>query len=148
MIPTKVKLGQYYNYSLGELFAIDFYLKNPNFQRPIVWTIEQKIKLIESLWLGIPIGTYSINILDDCEHEYHMLVIDGQKRIDAISEYRSGKFKVYDLLYSELSDCEKYRFKICKFPQYVTQSYDIEYLKNYYNLMNFGGTAHKEAERA
>ena len=25
---------------------------------------------------------------------------------------------------------------------------DIEYLKNYYNLMNFGGTAHKEEDRA
>ena len=31
---------------------------------------------------------------------------------------------------------------------YITESEDEAYLKSYYNMMNFGGTAHRESERA
>lgn len=30
----------------------------PPFQRPPVWTEEQKVRLIESIWDGIPTGSY------------------------------------------------------------------------------------------
>ena len=143
MIPPKVNLGQHYNFTVGEFINRDFDFKLPDFQRPLVWTIEQKIKLIESLWVGIPIGTYTVN--ESNNPNYDRLLIDGQQRINAIKEYVNNGFKVYDLFYSEVTDR---KFTNCQFPCYVTQSDDIEYLKNYYNLMNFGGTAHKEGERA
>ena len=31
----------------------------PEFQRPAVWSQAQEARLIESVWRGIPIGTYS-----------------------------------------------------------------------------------------
>ena len=156
MIPPKVNLGQHYNVQLSALFYNNkeyghlpntiLGYKIPYFQRPLVWTQEQKIKLIESLWCGIPIGTYTINE-NSKNKELDNILIDGQQRINAISEYINDKFPVYGKLYSEVKDFHG-RFNVGSFPQYVTDSDNIEYLKNYYNLMNFGGTAHKESERA
>jgi hypothetical protein len=34
------------------------------------------------------------------------------------------------------------------FSAYLTQSEDEAYLRGYYNMMNFGGTAHTEDQRA
>jgi uncharacterized protein with ParB-like and HNH nuclease domain len=146
MIPPKVNLGQHYNYTVGHFTNPKFNYFNfklPDFQRPLVWTQGQKIRLIESLLVGIPIGTYTVNESDNPALD--RLLIDGQQRVNAIKEYVNNEFKVYGLFYSEVTDR---KFHNCQFPCYVTQSDDIEYLKNYYNLMNFSGTAHKEEERA
>ncbi|WP_425354940.1 DUF262 domain-containing protein [Oceaniglobus trochenteri] len=48
----------------------------PSWQRPLVWTEAQMVRLIESLWLGIPIGTYSYVLNDDPATDG--LLIDGQ----------------------------------------------------------------------
>lgn len=143
MIPPRIKLGQHYNYTVGEFINRGFDFKLPDFQRTLVWTLEQKIKLIESLWVGIPIGTYTVN--ESNNDIFDRLLIDGQQRINAIKEYVNNEFMVYGLFYSEVNDK---KFTNSQFPCYVTQSDDIEYLKNYYNLMNFGGTAHNEGQRA
>ena len=153
MIPPKIRLGQHYNKTIACItrfnekqhgYILGF--KIPDFQRSLVWSQEQKIKLIESLWIGIPIGTYTVNEFYDSE--YDLIIIDGQQRLNAIESYIYDDFKIYNMLYSELPIIDKRRFNNSLFPQYVTNSDDIEYLKNYYNLMNFGGTAHKESERA
>jgi uncharacterized protein with ParB-like and HNH nuclease domain len=147
MIPPKLKLGQHYNFTVEYLINRDFYFKIPNFQRPLVWTQQQKIKLIESLWIGVPIGTYTVSESDNPALD--RLLIDGQQRINAIKEYVNNEFKVYGLFYSEVTtEHTDRKFYNCQFPCYVTQSDDIDYLKNYYNIMNFGGTPHKESERA
>lgn len=153
MIPTKVNLGQHYNKPLDCIIRNSKKSKGyilgfrvPDFQRPLVWTLEQKIKLIESLWVGIPIGTYTVN--ERMGSEFDLIIIDGQQRLNAIESYINNDFKVYDMFYSELDNNLKRRFENSIFPQYVTDSDDIEYLKNYYNLMNFGGTAHKESDKA
>lgn len=143
MIPPRINQGQHYNYTVGEFINRGFDFKLPDFQRPLVWTVKQKIRLIESLWVGVNIGTYTVNESDN--DNYNRLLIDGQQRINAIKEYVNNQFKVYNLFYLDVTNR---KFNNCKFPCYVTQSDDIEYLKNYYNLMNFGGTAHKESERA
>jgi hypothetical protein len=36
----------------------------------------------------------------------------------------------------------------CHFHCYLTDSTDEDYLRSYYNLMNFGGIAHKPGEEA
>ena len=144
MIPPRIKIGNHCNFTIERMLCDAFII--PDFQRPLVWTQGQKMRLIESLWLGIPIGTYTIN--EAYQTPYDMIVIDGLQRINAIKEYVSDAFKVYNNYYSELRDSYKLRFMGVLFPRYTTNSDDVDYLKNYYNLMNFGGTAHQESERA
>jgi uncharacterized protein with ParB-like and HNH nuclease domain len=67
----------------------------PPFQRPLVWTHQQQVRLIESIWSGLPIGAYVYNraALDnacDC------WLLDGQQRITAILAYMNGEFEVFD----------------------------------------------------
>lgn len=72
---------------------------NPEYQRGAVWTTAQKKKLVDSVLRGYPIPMFYF-------HHIHQVagklisqryeVIDGQQRIDALSEYCEGAFKLFD----------------------------------------------------
>ena len=119
----------------------------PTWQRPFVWTQDQSRKLIESIWLGLNIGTYTFNRSYN-RPEYDNLLIDGQQRLKAIQDYLSNEFQVFGYHWGDLDRSEQRRFEVCHFHCYITSSEDEVYLRNYYNMMNFGGVAHKESERA
>lgn len=130
----------------GRRVVMGFYL--PEWQRGLVWTQEQKVKLIESCWLGINIGTYTFNRAD-FESPYDNLLIDGQQRMNAIQCYLDDEFPVFGYRWSETTETDKRCWRIrLHFRAFITESKDEAYLRNYYNLMNFAGTAHKEDERA
>ncbi len=122
----------------------------PNFQRPLVWTNQQEISLIESAWLGLPIGSFThqhiTNGADKIE-KYSGLLIDGQQRLTTIERYINDEFKVYGAYWSELSHREQRRFKNVKFSHYETKFDSIDDIKNVYNIMALGGTPHTEADR-
>lgn len=120
----------------------------PAWQRGSVWTEKQKISFIESAWLGVNLGTYTYNTAD-IGSPYDNLLIDGQQRMTALQDYVDDKFPVFGYRYSEITKADERRFGMTVvFSSYETQSEDEQYLRDYYNLMNFGGTAHKEDERA
>lgn len=121
--------------------------KLPSWQRLFVWTETQKIKLIESIWLGLNIGTYTFN-RSYKNDSYDDLLIDGQQRMKPIEDYINNDFKVFGYYWSELTDVDHRVFSMMHFHCYITETEEENYLKNYYNLMNFGGTAHDEAQRA
>lgn len=145
-------MGQYRYWREGEVEAhgrrtvMGFVL--PDWQRGLVWTKAQKVSFIESAWLGIPIGTYSYN-QTEINSPYDHLLIDGQQRMSAIQDYIEDEFAVFGCRYSELEKPDERRWAMMvSFPCYIANSQDEGWLKNYYNLTNFGGTSHKESERA
>jgi hypothetical protein len=74
---------------------------NPDFQRGEVWPRRLKSRLIESLLLNIPIPVLYFAEDDDGTR----VVIDGQQRLRAISEFFSGGFALGDLqVLAELND--------------------------------------------
>lgn len=120
----------------------------PSWQRGLVWTQDQNIKLIESLWLGLNIGTYTFNRAG-YGGKYDNLLIDGQQRMWALQCYLSDEFAVFGYRWSEVTEVDRRGFEMSRhFHCYITESEDEEYLRSYYNMMNFGGVAHKESERA
>jgi len=121
----------------------------PAWQRPFVWTDSQKIKLIESLWLGLNIGTYTFNRSRHECSEYDNLLIDGQQRMKAIEDYLADQFPVFGCVWSETTAIDKRGFETSRhFHCHITESTDDAYLRGYYNMMNFGGVSHVESERA
>ena len=119
----------------------------PEWQRGLVWTEEQDIRLIESIWKGIPIGTYSYVQNDDVKTDG--LLIDGQQRLYAIECYLKDEFPVLGYYWSELTPVDRRVFSVSRsFPCYIVESSDEEFLRGYYDLMNFGGTAHDPGQRA
>ena len=119
----------------------------PTWQRPFVWTRAQSVRLIESVWLGLNIGTYTFNRSHE-NPEFDNLLIDGQQRLKAIQDYLSDEFEVFGHKWSSLDRVEQRSFEGRHFHCYITKSTDEKYLRGYYDMMNFGGTAHEESQRA
>lgn len=120
----------------------------PTWQRGLVWTVKQKIALIESAWRGLSLGTYTYN-QGRIGSPYDNLLIDGQQRLHAIECYLNDEFPVFGYRWSECTIVDRRLWEISvHFQSYVTETEDEAYLRSYYNLTNFGGTAHREAERA
>lgn len=120
----------------------------PSWQRPLVWTYEQKVRLIESLWLGLNIGTYTFNRAERGS-KFDNLLIDGQQRMWALQCYLTDEFPVFGHYWSEVTEVDRRGFEFSRhFHCYITKSEDEDYLRSYYNMMNFGGTAHTEDQRA
>lgn len=161
-MPDKVKLGQHmasvmcqpiYQWKdkdvpnpFGYRTVMGYFL--PPWQRGLVWSDEQKVRLIESLWLGLNIGTYTFN-RSKFGTQYDNLLIDGQQRMWAIQCYLEDQFPVFGYRWSEVTEVDRRGFEFtAHFHCYITNSDDEAYLRSYYDMMNFGGTAHKESERA
>jgi len=120
----------------------------PTWQRPLVWSEDQMISFIESAWRGLNLGTYSLNQLLDGS-ALDNLLIDGQQRMYAIERYLFDRFPVFGWRWSQVTETDRRIWEqTVSFGCYVTQSDDEDYLRSYYNLLNFGGTAHLESERA
>jgi hypothetical protein len=121
----------------------------PPWQRPFVWTEAQCIRFVESLWSGIPVGTYSY--VQDYDGPFDMALIDGQQRMTALQMYLDDAFPVLGYRWSEVTDIDRRFFDMASFPAFVVSkphARDEVYLREYYDLMNFGGTAHTQDQRA
>lgn len=139
-----------------------FYL--PPFQRPEVWDEERKIKLIESLFCEISVGSIAYVSNYACP-EVDGWLIDGQQRLSAIRDFTLGKFAVFDgrLSYGNMREV------MLNFPLApnaaekqvkarniwrrnsipclkIENVSDKEVLKQLYLRLNFGGVAHEEEE--
>jgi uncharacterized protein with ParB-like and HNH nuclease domain len=121
----------------------------PPWQRGLVWTEAQNIRLLESLWRGLNIGTYTFNRSKKYGGRLDNLLIDGQQRMNAIQLYLQDAFPVFGYRFSEITDVDRRGFEMTThFHCYITSSEDEAYLREYYNMMNFGGVAHKDGEQA
>lgn len=124
----------------------------PAWQREACWSREQQIELIESVWVGIPIGFYVINKEDEDDsgkpREHSGILIDGQQRMLALQAYLNDEFKVYGAYWSEVPIGNQRHFRRTHFPFYETEIWDEAQLRDLYNRLNFSGVAHREDQKA
>lgn len=125
----------------------------PPWQRPEVWTVEQKSRFIESIFLGLGCGYYVTNGLEWVDNgdsaPMSGWLIDGQQRISAIRDFLRGDIVAFgDVRFTELSKPEQLRFLRTPFP-----CFELEYcsdegsLLELYDRLNFGGSAHTPEQR-
>ena len=128
-------------------------------QREFKWTDEQCVRFITSAWTGVALGSYTVNherVQRNSPLELTPLsnvVIDGQQRLMALQKYLLDEIAVPDVagtprLYSEISQLERRRFNRIVFTRSSVASDDEHQLREFYDLLNFGGIAHEEHERA
>lgn len=119
----------------------------PEWQRPLVWTDGQMTSFMESVWRGLPLGSFTYNRAE-IGSPLDGLLIDGQQRLHSLQCYLEDQFPVFGYRWSEVTAVDKRFFMYSTtFASYITETENVDYLKEYYNIMNFGGTAHKESER-
>lgn len=131
-------------------------------QREFKWDEEQSRRFITSAWSGVHLGTYIVTDMVIRERVpgpgvvYEPLsnaVIEGQQRLKSIELYVTDQLAVPNArgeltLWSELPRREQRRFENTIFNRGVIRELDERKLKAAYNLMNYGGTPHRESERA
>lgn len=123
----------------------------PPFQRELKWTREQEIRFVESIFLLLPVGSYTINEFD-CDIKgnataYSGWLIDGQQRLTTLERYFDNEFQVFGGYFSDLTPPQRRRFLGRKFTHYQVKLHDEEKIKDLYMRMAFGGTPHTDAER-
>lgn len=131
----------------------------PPFQRPLVWDEARARAFVESAWMGIHLGTIVWNDAgaevgrNGRFHPTDYYLIDGQQRLTALCGYRSDAFPIFvgsqhEHVYSDLNTIERRKFANITIGYSKLHSRDIEMLKRAYDLLNFGGVAHTEDQRA
>lgn len=134
----------------------------PSWQRPLVWTMEQKVRFIQSIWFGIDLGTYMVNecyeFVEEAGGKSHYrefsdILLDGQQRLSALEDYVFNRFPVPDAsgvlrYWSDLGRVERRGFCAIPFARASVSTWDEAELRKAYDLRAFGGTPHTEDQRA
>jgi hypothetical protein len=88
-------------------FGIDM---NPLYQRDYVWSLEDKVNLIDSIYNDLDIGKFVL-----IRREYSSVnelyeVLDGKQRINALIEFYEDRFQYKGFYFSELQRMDRYQF--------------------------------------
>lgn len=126
----------------------------PRFQRHFIWDKTRQSRLIESIFLGLPLPAIYLSEYDDGR----MTIVDGLQRISTIRDFVNGKLRLCNMEYFEF--CNGKTFKELDLPElqlrrfYRTQitCFKIDYrspnqLKyDLFRRLNTGGKALNDQE--
>ena len=102
----------YVQKDINSLFALkyDYWLDlNPYYQRDLVWDLDDKQKLIQSIYNNVSVWTFVINFLwYESENMYE--VVDWKQRMSTIISFFEDWFKFNWYYFSELSQEDKLHF--------------------------------------
>lgn len=116
----------------------------PPFQRPPVWTVEQKARFVESCWMKLPVGVFIYNRTRNPDGPFSNWLLDGQQRITALYDYMADAFPVFGCLFSELTEVDlRFWGMGTKFPCLETNLEDEDILREVYDRLAYGGTPHE-----
>lgn len=133
----------------AERYACGFPI--PPFQRDQVWTHAQEVAFLESVWLRLPIGTFTHHKMDwrgNQARPFSGWLIDGQQRLTTIERYWEDRIPVFGFYWSELNKVEQRRFWSVPFPHFQPALWDEVAIRDLYNRLALGGTPHQESDRA
>ena len=92
----------------SEHAGVDFDIE---YQREHVWTIKEKVELIESIFNNVDIGKFVFTVRPFISGVKHREVIDGKQRLTALCEFYEDRFKYKGYYFSELSWKDKHKFQ-------------------------------------
>lgn len=88
-------------------FGVDF---SPSYQRDFVWTEEEKVALIDSIYHGVDIGKFVFVHLG-YSGEYGYEVLDGKQRLNALCEFYENRFPYKGVYFDEMSGADRNHFR-------------------------------------
>lgn len=90
---------------------------NPEYQRGNVWTLEQKVALIDSIFNNVDIGKFTVirrkwgTCPDKPDTPFLYEMLDGKQRATAIFEYFMGRFAYKGKYYNDLCHLDRHHVK-------------------------------------
>jgi len=125
--------------SMVYYFGVDL---NPDYQRDLVWTLEDKQKLIESIFNNIDIGKFAFikrGFNKDVPSQQMYEILDGKQRLTAIMEFLEDRFKWRGLTFSDLSPSDQWHFETYSVAVAETSNMTKEQIYKYFLKLNTGG---------
>lgn len=117
-------------------FGVDM---NPDYQRGLVWQLEDKQKLIDSIFKGVDIGKF-VFIRRDYGSESHLYeILDGKQRLTAIMEFLEDRFKYNGFYYSELHPVDQSHIQGYSVSLAEVSNPTKEQIYRYFLRLNIGG---------
>ena len=89
-------------------FGIDM---SPIYQRDLVWTLEDKQSLINSIFNNIEIGKFVLIERDYKPNQLPFEILDGKQRLNALTEFVENKFQYQGYYYYQLSSTDRNHFE-------------------------------------
>ena len=125
---------------------------NPEFQRNDVWKKPQKIELVESVLMGLPLPIFYFNR----DKNGKLIVVDGRQRLTALFSYMEDEFRLEDLKvlsqdfekkFSELPQIYQSKIEDFQLIAYeITPETPESVLYNIFDRVNRGGTSLNKQE--
>lgn len=94
-------LSKYYK------FGVDM---NPDYQRELVWSDEDKVALVDSIFKGVEIGKFAFISLPFTPDGPSYEILDGKQRMNAIIDFYEDKFQYKGFYFSQLTDADRHYF--------------------------------------
>lgn len=120
-------------------FGVNF---EPEYQREFVWSKEDKIKLIESIFNNVEIGKFVFIHYDNkkwSETGYSYEILDGKQRMRAILDFYEDRFQYKGKCYSELSYRDQCHFDDFPISMAEVSELSREQILRYFIMLNTGG---------
>lgn len=89
-------------------FGID---DSMEYQRELVWELEDKISLIDSIYKNIDIGKFCLIKLPYKDNSPAYEILDGKQRLNALKEFYESRFQYNGKYFHELSKADGYHFR-------------------------------------
>jgi hypothetical protein len=103
----------FYQMTMGDVINSFFYSfgtdLNPDYQRDLVWDLEDKIALLDSIFNNRDIGQFVFIHLGYEDPGYELL--DGKQRLSAIIEFIEDRYEYHGMKYSQLHPKDRHRIK-------------------------------------
>jgi hypothetical protein len=124
----------------------------PPWQREREWSDEQMARFITSVYSGVHLGVFVYN-QNFFKPKLNGLLVDGQQRLFSIETYLAGELAVKGedgiaRTWKELTEDEQSHFLRMTFGFSIVECEEEQELVDLYNLMAFGGTPHRQDQRA
>lgn len=115
---------------------------NPTYQRGIVWTEEQRISLLDSVFSYLDIGKFVFVELPYVTGGYHLEILDGKQKLATLVDFYSDKFTYNGYYYSQLPFEMKCVFKnlIVSVGKMQDRDYNLDSVLKYFVKLNTSGT--------
>jgi hypothetical protein len=88
--------------------GIDF---NVEYQRDHVWTLDDKVSLIDSIFNNVEIGKFIFVQLNEATPGKYYQILDGKQRLTALCEFFEDRFPYKGVYFSEMSGLDKHTFR-------------------------------------
>jgi hypothetical protein len=117
---------------------------NPVYQRDYVWSPDDNVRLIDSIFRNINIGTFAFIHLPYRDGEPTYEILDGKQRLNAIALFYENRFPYKGLYFNELNRREKHHFTDYNVSYAEVDNITEQQKLRYFYLMNRAGRVMSE----